>query len=282
VTVASREVPRAQQAMRSAIDRALSADLTSRELRVFLALVRLVPMFDRLEDRIANKQIADVTGIDARHVRRALGRLAAPDVGVIEREPGSSPAGGARVASLIRFPIPGQDHGPTRPPVDEDRPGAELAPGETDGPGAETATDRGPIPDTTGGQPRPASVVLTEDSPEGACAIARRLVDQQHDEIPAALRPLLDEHGDDLVAEALLELEANGYRERYARLLAGTLATHLPRLKARRREAETQQRLDDQRARTSPATDAAERFAALRQTVRHHATSDDDGQAVAS
>jgi phage replication O-like protein O len=134
--------------LRAAVDRALAADLSGRELRVFLALVRLVVLFDRLEDRVANRQIVDATGIDERHVRRALHRLDA--LGVVERTPGRG-----KVASLVRFRrAEGAETARSE--------GADLVPSE----GAEIDTQRGPKRAPRGGRQRPASEVSSEVSSE--------------------------------------------------------------------------------------------------------------------
>lgn len=84
----------AQQAMRDAIDRALATPLTMREMKLFLAVMQLICHYDRTEDRLGNRQLAEATGIDERHVRRAL--LSLDKKGVITRTPGKG-----RQASLI-------------------------------------------------------------------------------------------------------------------------------------------------------------------------------------
>lgn len=127
-----RNPPVAQQLLRAATQRALAAELTSRELRVFVALLSEIALFDRVEDRIANRRLVELTGLDARHVRRALKRL--HELGVIVREPGSSRKDEHRVASLISLATGGQISPPNRGP---DWPSV---------PGADSDHDRGPVP----------------------------------------------------------------------------------------------------------------------------------------
>lgn len=137
-----------KRAQRAAIDRALAADLTATDLRVLLALLKLMTLWDRLEDRVSNRQIQEATGItDERRVRRSIKRLS--DAGVVEREPGGSTPEGGRIASLFRFPTTGaQDPGSERPP------------------GVSKAPDPGSVLAVTGGLHVPASEVLPEASPE--------------------------------------------------------------------------------------------------------------------
>src|SRR5262245_19804762 len=98
--IRTRSPVEARRAQRTAIDRALAAKLSQREMRVFLSLVMLISEYDRTEDRVANLQVAQATGIDERHVRRALVALHAKEV--IFREPGRG-----RRASLISLDVDG-------------------------------------------------------------------------------------------------------------------------------------------------------------------------------
>lgn len=128
----SRRPPVAQTAMRAAIARVMEATVTevprgnvkvtgedgeprlvprrdvqpertrtlnASEMRVFLALVALVPLFDKVTDRIANAQVQSITGLSEREVRRALNTLS--ESGVIVRDPGRG-----RLASTVTFPPP--------------------------------------------------------------------------------------------------------------------------------------------------------------------------------
>lgn len=139
----------AKRAQREAIDRALAVDLSATDLRVLMALFKLMPLYDRLEDRVSNLQLREATGIsDDRRVRRSIKRLA--ELGVIERELGGSTAAGGRIASLFRFPL-------TTGATD---PGSVMPPGVSPTP------DPGSVLAVTGGPHVPASEVLSEASPE--------------------------------------------------------------------------------------------------------------------
>lgn len=139
----------AKRAQREAIDRALAAPLNATDLRVLLALLRLMSLWDRLEDRVSNTQLREVTGItDERRVRKATARLAA--LGIIEREAGGGrKPDGTRIATLYRLPsTPGvTDQGCARTGVPE-----------TQDPGSLSAVTPGPH--------APASEVLSEASSE--------------------------------------------------------------------------------------------------------------------
>lgn len=73
----------------------MACDLTGREWRVFVALLHQVALFDRTEDSVSNRQLEEITGLEARNLRRALARLA--ELGVIEREPGVGRGHASRV-----------------------------------------------------------------------------------------------------------------------------------------------------------------------------------------
>lgn len=227
----------AQEAMRAAIGRALDAELTMREHKVFLAIVSLVSHYDRTEDHVANRQLVDATGIDARHVRRALQGL--HDKGVIERTPGHG-----RTASLIRLDqgrrLPGEPNGmrvPMQPEGADSAPaeGARVAPAE----GADSMPERGPIRPSGGGHQEPASEVLSEVlSEEGAeldlvdlaASLCSRPPDplERRGEVKGLLARLRRIHGDDVVIEALEHLGQRGYRFGWPRELYGELTAALP------------------------------------------------------
>lgn len=250
----------AQEAMRAAIGRALEAELTMREHKVFLAIVSLVSHYDRTEDHVANRQLVEATGIDARHVRRALQGL--HDKGVIERTPGHG-----RTASLIRLDqgrrLPGELDGDgerspsapdgTRIPSAEKWPagmrvpaqpegadsaspeGARMAPAE----GADSIPERGPIRPSGGGRQKPASEVPSEVlSEEGAepdlvdlaTSLCSRPLDhhERRGEVKGLLGRLRRIHGDDVVIEALEHLGDKGYRFGWPRELIGELTAALP------------------------------------------------------
>jgi hypothetical protein len=145
----SRSPVDAKRAQREAIDRALALDLTSTELRVFLALLKLMPLYDRLEDRVSNVQLQEATRItDERRIRKATARL--DELGVIEREAGGGRRpDGTRIATLYRVPL---------------TPGARVPGYEATGvreaqvPGYDDAVTPGPR--------APASEVLSEASSE--------------------------------------------------------------------------------------------------------------------
>lgn len=227
----------AQEAMRGAIGRALDAELTMREHKIFLAIVSLVSNYDRTEDRIANRQLVDATGIDARHVRRALQGL--HDKGVIERTPGHG-----RTASLIRLDqgrrLPGEPAGMRVPAqaegADSASPeGARVAPAE----GADSIPERGPIRPSGGGRQEPASEVLSEVlSEEGAepdlLTLAASLCSRPPDplerrgEVQGLLAKLQRTHGDKAVIEALERFTAEGYRFSFPRELVAELTAEMP------------------------------------------------------
>ena len=106
--------------MRAAIDRALTSKPTGRELRVLLAVISLISCYDRTEDTIANRQIAEATGLDKSHVRRCLRSLAEKEV--FDRTPGCG-----RTASRVAFPIPESEL------VEPTSEGAALTPSEEAG-----------------------------------------------------------------------------------------------------------------------------------------------------
>jgi hypothetical protein len=190
---------------RGAIDRALEADLTMRELKVFLATLKLITNFDRTEDRIANRQYVDATGIDERHIRRALRAL--HDKGVIERV-----AGHGRTASLIR--LEGAD--PAR------LEGARMAPPE----GADSDVGRGPIRTSRGGRQEPASEVPSEVLSEVCVsAFVSKLTTptepKQRDEAIFKSKSLAAVYGPDALIEALDAIPDGSVR------FAGELDRHL-------------------------------------------------------
>lgn len=186
----------AQEAGRAACVRACQAaadgELHLLDMRVFTALHALVTGYDRVEDYVANRQIVQLSGVDARNVRRALERLAKH--GVIRREPGSSMAGQPRRASLISFdpqmvlavdtPAEGApDRGRPRPPT--------PVPG-VPGPRVHRPRDRG--------SRGPASEVLSDGTTASARAttehaailnILRRIYEP--DEVEAAYTSLVAE-----------------------------------------------------------------------------------------
>lgn len=88
-------------ATRAAYERALAARLTATELRVFLAIAHEVTGYDRIEDRVANRVLAELAGVHPRHVRRAVNAVV--DKGIIERDVSCR---NRYSASLYRFPIP--------------------------------------------------------------------------------------------------------------------------------------------------------------------------------
>jgi hypothetical protein len=147
-TTSTRSPVAAQKAMRAALERAQAAEpkLNVLEWRVLGALIQLVALYDRTEDRVSMRQILDAIGKDRAnwesHIKKALKALVTK--GVIEREPGYSMAGGRTVASLIRFPL-GADSAPTL--------------------GADLDTDRGQISPETGGAQMPPSEVPPRSSP---------------------------------------------------------------------------------------------------------------------
>jgi len=108
----------AKRAQREAIDRALAQQqLTSTDLRVLLGLVRLMSLYDRVEDRVSNSQLQATTRIsDERRIRRSTARLA--ELGVIEREAGGGRRpDGTRIATLYRLPFtPGTTDPGCEPP----------------------------------------------------------------------------------------------------------------------------------------------------------------------
>lgn len=199
-----RRPPIAQLAMREAIDRALDAKLTATELRVFLALVSLVTLFDRTVDTVANRQIVDTTGLDPRHVRRAL--LSLNRKGVIIRTPGSG-----ATASRVEFPL--REGAGVAPPE-----GAEDAPGE----GAESDPGRGRNRHARGGADAPASELLSEPSSEQQAgdrdpelwaeamrqATERKAGGENIKSIPAVARCIYG----DLLAEAVTVASATAHR----------------------------------------------------------------------
>lgn len=185
----SRTPVAAQQAARCAIERALNTDLTMREMKVFLATLKLVSNFDRVEDRVANRQFSEATGIDERHVRRAL--LGLHDKGVIVRTPGRG-----RMASLISLE------------------GADSAPSE----GADLDARGGRSGHVDGTPEGPASEVFSEDLSEGgadpdlfdvAMAITTNPTDPQERrlELEAKLARLNSAHGPDKLLEVLQTLQ---------------------------------------------------------------------------
>lgn len=96
--------------MRAAIQRGLDADLTPRESRVFDAVLALTASYSKTEDRVSARQVADMTHIDPRHVRRALRSLA--DKGVIGHVPGAAVPGEGNVAPLVSLTPDDQPGGP--------------------------------------------------------------------------------------------------------------------------------------------------------------------------
>jgi hypothetical protein len=143
--------------MRDSIDRALGIGLTATELRVFLALLKLIPLYDRVTDHVANAQVVAATRLDPRHVRRALGSLHAK--GVIDRVPGKG-----KTASKITFIADQFDRDVTDPE------GAEPAPSGGGGSrpegGGGFEHPEGADFDIRGGAYAPASEVLPEVLPE--------------------------------------------------------------------------------------------------------------------
>jgi hypothetical protein len=138
-----------------------SRGLNPLELRVLLALIYLVPLFDVVSDRVSYQQIADVVfGKDAatphqlREVRRAVATLAA--VGVFEREPGKG-----NKASRITFPA----EGGSEPHSEQQTEGGSEPQGQHEGEGFRTHTERGSEHQGEG-FPDPTSEVLPETSSE--------------------------------------------------------------------------------------------------------------------
>lgn len=246
----SREVPAAQLAMRDAIDRALKAKLTATQLRVLLALIHLVNLFDRLEDTVANRQIVDATGIHPRHIRRALGAL--HKAKVIHRTPGHG-----HTASLIKFGERAkQAHAE----------GAATAPGE----GADSSVERGQIQSGGGGAHAPASEDLSEDLSEevtpdscdrGTESDPYELAASLITKLPSELKPdeLRQKIGElslsaSQVIAALQVVAAEGRRFTYPRQLAEAITAEAARHEARRAErvaagalADTDDLLDESR-----------------------------------
>jgi phage replication O-like protein O len=74
------------QATRGALERACAAGaaLSGRDWRVLGAVVHQLTTYQRVADTISGSQLAEVAGIDRRHVVRSLARLEA--AGVIDRE----------------------------------------------------------------------------------------------------------------------------------------------------------------------------------------------------
>ena len=66
----------AQEAGRALIRQACRADLSKYELRVVLAVIDQLSLFDRVADHVATKAIADVAGISQRQAARLLAKLA--------------------------------------------------------------------------------------------------------------------------------------------------------------------------------------------------------------
>jgi hypothetical protein len=161
--------------MRAAIGRALAAKLNATELRVFLALVQLVTLYDRCSDTVANRQIVAATGLDPRHVRRALGVL--DERGVIDRRPGKG-----RVASLITF-REGAEPAPSEGARTDLSEGADDALSE----GAPQNPERGRESDTRGGAYAPASEALSENSSERERVVPELVVFRDRRQLIASL-----------------------------------------------------------------------------------------------
>lgn len=211
----------AQQVMRSAIDRALGTPLTMREMKVFLALVQLIAFFDRTEDRVANRQVSDATGIDERHVRRALHSL--HEKQIIERTPGKG-----RQPSLIDLDVEGAM-----------RARAGAAPSGED----EVAPSEGADPDARGGRSghvdgtpgEPASEVFSEVLSEVCVSdIARSKLNcgkrndthAQETELEVKVAALVAQHGEYVIREALEVIPAGSLP--FAGDVIRTLRTVLP------------------------------------------------------
>lgn len=127
-----RQPPIAQVVARDAIDRLFRADLTPTDRTVFLALLRLICLYDRIEDYVSNRQIADTTGIDVRHVKRSLNNL--HDSGVITRLSGIG-----KMTSLIKLSTEGARDAPSE--------GAKSA--TTEGASFDNQRGRNPPPHTS-------------------------------------------------------------------------------------------------------------------------------------
>lgn len=133
------------RALRPVLAVVATANLTPRQYRVFNAVLAFTIAWSKLEDAVSLAQIEEFTGLDRRHVRRALQQL--HRLGVITYEPGASPKGKPRTTSRIGLPRPGADMIPRSPGADAvplssltggrsgPRPGAESGQEPGDGPG---------------------------------------------------------------------------------------------------------------------------------------------------
>lgn len=172
------------------------------ELAVVMALTSQICFFDRLEDFVANKTIADLTGLNGRDVKRALATLHL--AGVIDRTPGYG-----RTASFVRFPLAPEDL-PSNP---EGVRGTPSEGGDGHLPEVGSSTAGGGSGDVARGVPDPPSEVLSEELPEGdsnPAAIARSLLTPGHDEIGALLAGLETALGPAETIGTLLRLAEQG------------------------------------------------------------------------
>lgn len=163
-------------ALRKLVADAASVNLTPRQYRVILAVLHYTVSYSRLHDDVAVGQLADLTGIDRRHVRRCLSELS--DLGLVVYEHGDSPKGRARYASRVGL-HPDPDRGPAPAPGSEERTGGQprpSVPGQTTG--GQSGHDRGPAPAQTGGRsrrrPGASPGPPPEKTPEEASEVRRR------------------------------------------------------------------------------------------------------------
>lgn len=126
------------RALRPVLDAAAATNLTPRQYRVLMAVIRFTAAYSKLSDEVSLSQLEDCTHLERRHLRRTLHELGA--LGLIDYEPGESPKGRRRKVSRVGLPRLGAD---TIPRLQ----GAEVVP--------LSDVDRGPTGTPTGGRPEP-------------------------------------------------------------------------------------------------------------------------------
>jgi hypothetical protein len=89
---------------REAIEVLMAHHPTRTTLAAFVGVVHYLTSRSRFDDHVTHDQLAQVTGLDQRSLRRALRDLA--NIGALEYRPGFSKPDGGRVASWIQLPVP--------------------------------------------------------------------------------------------------------------------------------------------------------------------------------
>ena len=137
----------ASAAMRRALLRADGAELTGREWRTLGAVLILTASYSRTSDYVYVADVARLTTVDERHVRRALHRLA--ELGVILWEPGR----GRSKPSLLG--LPEGKRGPLPALLPRNEQGAEGGPALLGRKGGRLGHEKGAADDAKRG-PQPA------------------------------------------------------------------------------------------------------------------------------